>query len=91
MKTIIQTRIDSDVRQNAENILNSMGLSLNDGIRMFLHQLINDRAMPFRPSAGDEPNEELKKRIAAAEKKEDLLRFDSLKDFSKWLDSEGEE
>lgn len=88
MKTIIQTRIDSDVRQNAENILNSMGLSLNDGIRMFLHQLINDRAMPFRPSAGDEPNEELKKRIAASEKKEDLVRFDSLKDFSKWLDSE---
>lgn len=91
MKTIIQTRIDSDVRQNAENILNSMGLSLNDGIRMFLHQLINDRAMPFRPSAGDEPNEYLKECIAAAEKKEDLVRFDSIEDFSKWLDSESEE
>ena len=60
MKTVIQTRIDSSVRQSAENILNSMGLSLNDGIRMFLHQLVTDRAMPFRPSVGDKPNEMVK-------------------------------
>lgn len=61
MKTVIQTRVDSDVRRNAENILCAMGLSLNDGIRMFLHQLITDRAMPFRPNVGNEPNDCLKK------------------------------
>ena len=63
MKTVIQTRVDSDVRRNAENILCAMGLSLNDGIRMFLHQLITDRAMPFRPNVGNEPNDCLKKCI----------------------------
>ncbi len=72
MKTVIQTRIDSSVRQSAENILNSMGLSLNDGIRMFLHQLVTDRAMPFRPSVGDKPNEMVKKRIANIEKGKNL-------------------
>jgi addiction module RelB/DinJ family antitoxin len=91
MKTVIQTRIDSSVRQSAENILNSMGLSLNDGIRMFLHQLITDRAMPFRPSVGDEPNEYLKKCIAEVEDGKNLIKFDSVEDFSKWLDSEVEE
>ena len=88
MKTIIQTRIDSSVRQNAESILNSMGLSLNDGILIFLHQLIHDRAMPFRPSLAEEPNEDLRKRIASVEKRENLIKINSTEDFSKWLDSE---
>ena len=91
MKTIIQTRIDSSVRKNAENILHSMGLSLNDGIRMFLHQLINDRAMPFRPSVGDEPNEYLKKSISEVAERKNLIKFDSIEDVSNWLDSEGNE
>ncbi len=91
MKTVIQTRIDSSVRQSAENILNSMGLSLNDGIRMFLHQLVTDRAMPFRPSVGDEPNEYLKKCIEEVKERKNLIKFDSVEDFSKWLDSEVEE
>lgn len=91
MKTVIQTRIDSSVRQSAENILNSMGLSLNDGIRMFLYQLVTDRAMPFRPSVGDEPNEMVKKRIANIEEGKNLIRCNSMEEFSKWLDSEVEE
>ena len=91
MKTVIQTRIDSSVRQNAENILNSMGLSLNDGIRMFLHQLVTDRAMPFRPSVGDEPNDYLKKCIEEVKDRKNLIKFDTVEEFSKWLDSEVEE
>lgn len=91
MKTVIQTRIDSSVRQSAENILNLMGLSLNDGIRMFLHQLVTDRAMPFRPSVGDEPNDYLRKCIAEVEEGKNLLRFDSMEEISKWLDSEVKE
>lgn len=91
MKTVIQTRVDSTIRQDAENILCSMGLSLNDGIRMFLHQLITDRGMPFRPSVGDEPNEMVKKRIANIEEGKNLIRCNSMEEFSKLLDSEVEE
>lgn len=91
MKTIIQTRIDSSVRQSAESILHSMGLSLNDGIRLFLHQLINDRGMPFRPSVGEEPNEYLRESIAEAAERKNLIKFKSMDDVSKWLDSEIEE
>lgn len=91
MKTIIQTRIDSSVRQSAENILNSMGLSLNDGIRLFLHQLINDHGMPFRPSISEEPNEYLKQSIEEVAERKKLIKFNSIEDASKWLDSEIEE
>ncbi len=91
MKTVIQTRVDSSIRQSAESILHSMGLSLNDGIRLFLHQLINDRGMPFRPSVSDEPNEYLKESIAEVAERKKLVRFNSMEDVSKWLDSEIEE
>ena len=49
MKTVIQTRIDLQVRQEAESILNSKGLSLSAGIRMFLYRVVNERALPFQP------------------------------------------
>lgn len=38
MKTVIQTRIDLKVRQEAESVLNAMELSISDGIRMFLNR-----------------------------------------------------
>lgn len=34
-----------------------MGMSLNEGIRVFIRQVIHHRALPFRPSLIDEPNE----------------------------------
>lgn len=91
MKSIIQTRVDSALRQDATNILSLMGMSLNDGIRIFLQQVVNERALPFRPSVGDEPNESLKERIAAVENGKNLMKFDSSEEFSTWLDSEAAE
>jgi addiction module RelB/DinJ family antitoxin len=60
MKTVIQTRIDLKVRQEAESVLNAMGLSISDGIRMFLQQVVNERALPFQPRIGDKTNTDLK-------------------------------
>ena len=87
MNTVIQTRIDSETRQNAEKVLNAMGFTLNDGIRIFLRQVINEQALPFRPAIRKEPTEEIKRRMDKAELEDDLIRFKSVKDFSKWLDS----
>ncbi len=56
MNTIIQARIDADSKKEAEVILNQMGMSLNEGIRVFIRQVVNDRALPFQPSLADEPN-----------------------------------
>lgn len=49
MNTIIQARIDADSKKEAEVILNQMGMSLNEGIRVFIRQVVNDRALPFQP------------------------------------------
>ncbi len=91
MKSIIQTSVDMELRKSAEHIFSSMGISLNDGIRIYLNQVVMDRAIPFRPSIGDEPNDYLKKCIAEVKDRKNLLKFDTVEEFSKWLDSEVEE
>ena len=91
MKSIIQTSVDMELRKSAEHIFSAMGLSLNDGIRIYLNQVVRDRAIPFRPSVEDEPNDYLKKCIAEAKDRKNLLKFDTVEEFSKWLDSEVEE
>lgn len=48
--TLIQVRIDSDIKDSAENILEAMGMRTSEAIRVFLQQIINDKAFPFRPS-----------------------------------------
>ena len=58
MNTVIQARIDTASKKEAEAILNQMGMSLNDGIRVFIRQVIHQRALPFRPSLPEIPNEE---------------------------------
>ena len=84
MNTVIQTRIDEDSRKAAEAIFKRMGMNLSDGIRIFIYQVINERALPFRPSLGDEPSEELKRELLQAEediKAGRLEHYDSVDDF----------
>lgn len=55
---VIQTRINEQVKTRAEKVFNALGLTVNDGIRLFLNQVAIDRGLPFRPMLGDIPNEE---------------------------------
>ena len=50
-----------ELRKSAEHIFSAMGLSLNDGIRLFLNQVVRDRAIPFRPRIIDEQNDYVQK------------------------------
>jgi DNA-damage-inducible protein J len=45
--TIVRSRIDPAVKNEASKILRSMGLTLSDGIRLFLHQIIVQKELPF--------------------------------------------
>ena len=58
MTSLIQTRIDNKVKVGAEQVLKSMGMSLNDAIRIFLSQVTMERALPFTPCIVNKPNEE---------------------------------
>ncbi len=53
---LIQVRVDSKLKKQADDIFLAMGLKIPEAIRMFLQQTINDRALPFHPNAGNNPN-----------------------------------
>ena len=77
MNSLIQARIDSKVKDDAENIINQLGISLNEAIRMFLMQVIIHKGIPFKPTLKPEyePNEMLQQIIADVENKKDLTRY----------------
>ena len=45
--SVIQTRVDPALREKTDTILNKLGLSTSDAIRMFFEQVILHRGLPF--------------------------------------------
>jgi DNA-damage-inducible protein J len=45
--SVIQTRVDPELRGKVDAILNRLGLSTSDAIRMFLEQVALRRGIPF--------------------------------------------
>ena len=77
MNSLIQARVDSKVKDDAEKIMNQLGISLNEAIRMFLMQVIIHKGIPFKPTLKPEyePNEILQQVIADVENKKDLTHY----------------
>jgi DNA-damage-inducible protein J len=44
---VINVRTEPTIKQQAENLYNSMGVSLSDAINMFLYKSIDYRGLPF--------------------------------------------
>lgn len=65
--TIIRSRIDPAIKEEASRLLRRMGLSMNDAIRLFLHQVITDKGLPFEVTA---PNETTVAAVRAVERGE---------------------
>lgn len=45
--TLVQTRIDADVRDRAAAVLESMGLTVSDAVRILLTRTANEGALPL--------------------------------------------
>ena len=45
--TNMSIRVDSELKEQAEAILNKLGLTLTDSINMFLSQIVRDKAIPL--------------------------------------------
>ncbi len=45
--SIVRSRIDPNIKNEANQILNSMGLTISEGIRLFLYQVISTKSLPF--------------------------------------------
>lgn len=59
--SVVRSRIDPVVKAEADRILRAMGMTLSDGIRLFLIQVIAEKALPFKVKT---PN---KRTVAAME------------------------
>ena len=44
---VIRARIDKEVKIEAQKILDTMGLSLSDAIRLFFYQIVAEQRIPF--------------------------------------------
>ncbi len=82
--SIVRSRIDPAVKDEANQILKSMGLSLSDGIRLFLYQVIAYEALPFVIKS---PNKVTREAMTAARNGKGLERV-SLKKLSEEWDAE---
>ena len=62
MNSTIQIRIDNKTKKDANKTLKDMGLDLSSGIKLFLHQVIKARSIPFqiRTANGFTPEQERK-------------------------------
>lgn len=71
--SLIQVRIDENIKEEAEEIFNSLGLSMSEAVRLFLKRAVIEQGLPFsmnlnnektgttEQSIGDEKSPETKK------------------------------
>ncbi|MCX6755764.1 MAG: type II toxin-antitoxin system RelB/DinJ family antitoxin [Candidatus Nomurabacteria bacterium] len=50
MNTTINIRIEKKTKDKAQKTLESMGLDLSSGIKLFLNQVVNENGIPFKPT-----------------------------------------
>lgn len=49
--TYVRARIDTDTKERAADVLNAMGLTISDAIRIMLIRIVQEQALPFGPLA----------------------------------------
>ena len=67
---VVRARIDKQVKTEAVEVLESMGLSMSDAIRLLLVRVAKDKALPFDIKV---PNETTVATFEATDRGEDLV------------------
>ena len=87
-------RIDEDIKREATEILDSMGISFNGYLNMAVRQLINQHRVPFDiVPAREIPNEETRRAMLLAEAKaagmiaDDAVTFENADDAVAYLET----
>lgn len=65
--SVVRARIDAHTKAEASAILESIGLTVSDAIRLMLKRVVAEKALPFEPLI---PNEETIEAIKAARRGE---------------------
>jgi DNA-damage-inducible protein J len=69
--TTVRARIDDRVKKEAAHVLEDMGLSVSDAIRMMLMRVAAEKALPFEVKV---PNAVTARTLRKADRGEDLVR-----------------
>jgi DNA-damage-inducible protein J len=70
-ETTVRARIDGRIKKQAAHVLENMGLSLSDAIRMLLVRVAAEKALPFEVKV---PNADTARTLRKADKGIDLTR-----------------
>ena len=54
--SLINVRLDTALKQEAEELFSALGLNMTSAISMFLRQAVRDQAIPFRVCKYPKPN-----------------------------------
>ena len=72
---IIQTRVDPEIKNNAQIILKKLNISMSEAISMYLSQITLHNGIPFEIKL---PNDITEKTLNDAEKGKGLHKVDSV-------------
>jgi DNA-damage-inducible protein J len=73
--SVIRARIEPGLKAEATSVLKSMGLTPSDAIRLFLHRVVDEKALPF---AVKPPNAETRAALRDAESGRNIKRHASV-------------
>ena len=62
--TMLHVRVDNEIKTQATDALATMGLSVSDAVRIFLHRVVADQAFPLELKV---PNAKLRAAMAEAD------------------------
>jgi len=81
---VVRARIDADIKKEASLVLEAMGLTVSDALRMLLVRVATEKALPFAPLV---PNSKTISAIREARERQ-LMSFGSTKELLKELNAE---
>ena len=81
---VVRARISADLKQEATEVLDKMGLSVSDAIRMMLVRVAAERALPFDVKV---PNQVTQAAMDEARARKDK-RFERVDDLMAYLNSD---
>uniref|UniRef100_E6QM34 DNA-damage-inducible protein n=1 Tax=mine drainage metagenome TaxID=410659 RepID=E6QM34_9ZZZZ len=47
--SLVQTRIDAAIKEEASTVLQAIGLTVSDAVRLMLTRVAHEKALPFEP------------------------------------------
>jgi DNA-damage-inducible protein J len=80
---VIQTRIDPDIKNKAQNIFNKLNISMSEAISIFLTQVTLKRGIPFEITL---PNELTSDTLKKSEEGKNLHKVSSVDKLFRELD-----